>query len=96
MAEEKNGKKRPTWFLNSEGALRQLIDNRNKAIKHYEKNKSPESKKAIQIARQELKKGKERAKTLWLEGKITEIEKMNDNQRNAWNSIKDISKTHDI
>jgi hypothetical protein len=38
-----------------------------------------------------LEKGKDEAKSLWLQAKINEIEERNDNPQNAWKAIKEIS-----
>jgi Reverse transcriptase (RNA-dependent DNA polymerase)/Endonuclease-reverse transcriptase len=91
IAADNGNRKRPTWFIKAEDKLNKLIEKRNTAIKHHEKNPSEETKSKIQQARRELKNGKEHAKTTWLQEKIEEIENMNENPRNAWKSIKEIT-----
>jgi hypothetical protein len=91
IAQDKNAKKRPAWFEKSETTILRLIENRNKAIENFGKTPSQENKEKMQQARKELKKGKDNAKSSWLQGKIDEIEEINDNPRNAWKAIKEIS-----
>ena len=90
--DNENTRKRPPWFEKSKELLLKLIEDRNKAFSRYEKDETPRYRHELKESRSQLKRGKETAKTIWLNEKVEELELMNTNDpRTAWKSTKEIA-----
>ena len=80
-------RKRPSWFVLSEDILMKYIEERNKALQKYTKEKTNDNKGKAKDARLRLKKAVDTAKEKWLNEKAEEIESRKTSPKDIWKAL---------
>jgi hypothetical protein len=91
VAPSNGERKRPPWFELSEDKIMNSIQSRDQAHLEHKERPTEERRQTLRLSRRVLTTAKALAKVRWLESKIDEIEKINDDPRSAWKSIKEIN-----
>jgi hypothetical protein len=83
--------KRPPWFKMNESTLMDAIKERDKATINLNTHRCKENKIIAATKRQILLKAKVDARNKWLDSKLTKIERLDNNPRDAWKSFREVN-----